>query len=234
MNWRPTSRWAALLLVLALAGIAVYVLGWLRAWMPNVVVGAVTVAFTVTLIDRAIRSEVELQNKPRLDDALDAISFPFRGLFFGVAFDYGQTHTHVQELPRDPLALLDFWLAQDPSRDRDRHLTVGASFTMLTDEAARLSETLSKHIGLNRDVFTTDLLLATDRFIDAEKNAAPVGGFVQLGEVADPQAALADAHEQLVQAARGLAVEYVELRPNWSPIDELTKAAAEVGNSSQA
>ena len=124
-RWRPTWVAALVLILVALGGVVVYQEGWLHAWMPNVVVGAVTAAVTITLIERVVRAEGRRRERPGLDDALDAISYPFRGLFFGVAFDYGQTHSSPGALPEDPLDLLDFWLARDPTRDRDRLLTHG-------------------------------------------------------------------------------------------------------------
>lgn len=232
VNWRPTVRWAVALILLAVAGIAVYADGGLQAWMPNIVVGATTVAITITLIDRAIRSEARLAAKPRLDDALDAIKYPFKGLLLGLAFDYGQTHTHTSELPHEPLALLDFWLVQERGRDRDRRLTPDIPSTMLMYEAAHLSETLLQYRGRYPDVFEPDFLLAIDRFIDAEGNAAPVCDLVLRG-LPDPQTALADAHLGIVRAARSLAAHYIEARPEWSPVDVYVEGAAEVGNSQE-
>lgn len=230
-KWRPTWVAAFVLVLVALAGVGVYEEGWLKAWMPNVVVGAITVAVTITLIDRIIRAEVKQSNKSRLDDALDAISYPFRGLFFGIAFDYGQTHSSLGTLPDDPLDLLDFWLAQDRTRDSDRLLTRGASSTMLMWETSELNATLTKHRELNRDVFDSGLLRAIDRFNDAEKNSSAVSELLPAG-LPDPQRHIADAHEAIVKAAKLLATEYTKVRADWNPIDEFTYGAAEVGNSS--
>lgn len=60
LGMTPTRRVAVAMAAVAAIGIAVYfALGWAKAWLPNIVVGAVTVALTVTVIERAVRGELE-------------------------------------------------------------------------------------------------------------------------------------------------------------------------------
>lgn len=230
-RWRPTWVAALVLMLVAVGGVVVYQEGWLQAWMPNVVVGAVTAAVTVTLIERVVRAEGRHRERARLDDAVDAIGYPFRGLFFGVAFDYGQTHSSRGALPDAPLGFLDFWLAEDPARDRDRLLTPGAWSTMLMWESSQLSAVLRKHRELGQDVLGPELLQAIDRYNDAEEASSAVSKLLPIG-LPDPQGAIGDAHQQIVNAARSLAAAYTKLRPDWNPIDDFIYGAAEVGCAS--
>jgi hypothetical protein len=227
-NWRPTYVAATILVVVAAAGVAVYAEHWLQAWMPNVVIGALTVAVTITLVDAAIKGDAERRNKGRLGDALDAISYSLKGVLFDVALDYGQTHTDRHELPNGPIEVFDFWLAEEPQRDRDHHLLADSGTTMLIDGAGQLRDTLARHRTRDQDVFPTELLRTADRFIEAAENTAALAQFIRAGVYPDPQKELQEAHQQIVEAARAFCVEYVKERSEWSPIDHFLRAAAEV------
>ncbi|MHB1865456.1 MAG: hypothetical protein ACYCPS_04855 [Candidatus Saccharimonadales bacterium] len=227
-NWRPTYVAATILVVVAGAGVFVYAEHWLRRWMPNVVIGALTVAVTITLVDAAIKGDAKHRSKGRLGDALDAISYPLKGVLFYVALDYGQTHTSRRELPSGPVEVFDFWLAEEPQRDRDRHLLADSDTTILIDGAGRLRDTLERHRTRDQDIFPTELLRTADRFIEAAEHTAALAQVIRANVWPDPQKELQKAHQQIVEAARAFCIEYVKERPKWSPVDHFVRAAAEV------
>lgn len=117
--------------------------------------------------------------------------------------------------------LLDFWVAEEKSRDRDRRLVAGSGPTLLIDAATRLGETLTQHRDRDHDVFGTELLRTTDRLIESAENTGALPACIAANAFPDPQSELAQAREQIVVAARALCAEYVKERPGWSPVGDL-------------
>ena len=62
-----TRRVAAGMVGVAAAGGLVDALGWAQAWMPNVVVGSLTVAVTITVVERALRNDDRARYQPILN-----------------------------------------------------------------------------------------------------------------------------------------------------------------------
>lgn len=111
-RWTPTTQIAAVLVVVAAASVAAYCAGWLQAWMPNVAVGALVTAATITVIDRAVRREAQQLLQPRTDAVLRNMAIDFHLLVAGIAFDYaGAPGDRFVPLPQDALGIIDLWLS---------------------------------------------------------------------------------------------------------------------------
>lgn len=148
--------------MIAGAGVFAYAQCWLTAWMPNVVVGALTVALTITVIDRAFRREAQRRLKPRVDDALWRIGSNFRSLVFGVAIDYAATHVdNFKPIPADASAMMAHWLA---NADDANSASLGAAGEepLLIQEAESFVEPLEIIRERDREVLEPDLVRAMD------------------------------------------------------------------------
>jgi membrane protein YdbS with pleckstrin-like domain len=90
-EWR-TTRIAIGLVVLAAVGLPLwFTVDGLKPWVPNITVGAITVAVTITIIDRAVRREVQDQERrrlqPRVDSALRRLGVGFARMMNTLVMD---------------------------------------------------------------------------------------------------------------------------------------------------
>jgi hypothetical protein len=91
--WRPTMPFALALLVVC--GLGIY---WgrhdsLRAWGPNIAVGAFGLAATITVVELVVRREACARLRPRTDAALWRVGLSFRFFTGAVITDYLGTHS---------------------------------------------------------------------------------------------------------------------------------------------
>jgi hypothetical protein len=84
------------MLLVAAAGVVLWcTTDSLRAWIPNITVGALTVALTITVVERAIRQEARNRLLPRLEGALSTIGSDFQMMLLAVVRDYSSTHLEL-------------------------------------------------------------------------------------------------------------------------------------------
>ena len=178
VNWFTTFRLAVGLIVVALLGCATYALGWAQAWMPNVVVGALTVALTVTVIDRAVRRELhreaEERVQPHRDDVLRSLRDDFELMLSQVAFDYAeQPGATFQEVPAEPSAMLDLWKSAQPGNvEKDKpDWNPGVLYA-----GTRFAERLERHRRRDHDVIPLEVIRAIDRFQREVQGAEALAG----------------------------------------------------------
>jgi hypothetical protein len=229
---RPTSWIALVLVITAVAGVVEYDNHHLHAWMPNVVVGAVTVAATITIVDGAVLAERKRRSRPRLEAAASGISGPFKGLLIGVAWDYGQTHATIEALPGEPVGLLDLWLREASTENRERPVKYEGLTFLIATFATRLSEVSSRYRILDEDVLEDGFKGAIDRFVEAAENAESAQDLVLRG-LPNPQKALAETFQLVVERAKPLALELDRALDGWSPVDLWVHSAADAGNDSR-
>jgi len=137
-----TSRVAAVLVGLAVvAGLLDWLVG-ARAWMPNVVVGALTVAITVTVVERALRNEERARDKPILDVITTRVDMQLMGFIYALLSDYSVTHRDTfKPIPETLEELCDLWL--DGSEDAPRPERPAGTFPFLLQAARELSNHLN-------------------------------------------------------------------------------------------
>ncbi len=104
-NWNPlewswtTRSVAGRMVGIACAGTIAYAIGWLQAWMPNVVVGSLTVAITVTVVERALRDAERGAQRAREQPIMNVIrtrlDLEMMGFVYALLSDYSTTHLNT-------------------------------------------------------------------------------------------------------------------------------------------
>ena len=115
----------------------------LSAWAPNIATSAATVALTITVVERLLRSEGERRRRPRTERVLYWMGLDFRGLTSAIVLDYVSAHTHPQQVPADALELIDLWISEQDAEDRPRRPLDGEWLPMLLLEAQDFASQLS-------------------------------------------------------------------------------------------
>ena len=128
-SWKATTGWVALLLVV-LAGAAaaldsqVSATSAVRAWVPNIVVGALTVAATITVVEHALRNAQRRKDAhivSYIHEHLDIVLIDFG---YMLATDYGSTHLATFEpIPATFVELCELWLRDPPDGPPLQRLT---------------------------------------------------------------------------------------------------------------
>ena len=95
----------AVLLLLVAAGIVAISLTTtiLGAWGPEMATSAVTVALTITVVDRLIQQEARYRLAPRTTRAIDAIGSALNSFLGSLIADYVDEHgRNLPPIPRMP------------------------------------------------------------------------------------------------------------------------------------
>lgn len=203
--------------VAAVAGLVDWRVG-ARAWMPNVVVGALSVAITVTVVERAIHSEERRREQPLAQRGLAAMGIALRGFTRTVIHDYGATHSaSVDAVPSTILELLDLWLAGQAAEDLPRGVRKAGQLPDLVAHAGGLIERLLALSGQYELVLATRPDLLNQIHIAAEMVAQAAGSFqvIDRGAASDPLQAEQKALALAVVAAKGVAVSLSEYCEDW-------------------
>ena len=167
---RPTLLVASVLVVVA--GLFIWV--WFefkgfRAWTPNIVVGAITTAVTITVIDWAVRREARYRFQPEVDDVLRAIAQDFRIFLETIArWDYVRiAPERSPSAASDAGQFIDLWLAADAQnvRTRDR-------VALVVEIGRRLADRLEEIRRRDREAVPLELRRAIDRYESAVTFAA--------------------------------------------------------------
>jgi hypothetical protein len=174
-NWNPlewswtTRNVASRMMGIACAGTIAYAIGWLQAWMPNVVVGSLTVAITVTVVERALRDAERATQRARDHPIMNVIrtrlDLEMMGFVYALLSDYSTTHLNTDTpIPNTVADLCDMWL--DGSEDTARPDRPVGAYPYLLHEARTLSDHLSRVRGQYAFVVERSPLLvdAIERF----------------------------------------------------------------------
>lgn len=139
-QWTWTTRkLATLMLLIAVTGGLVDWLHGARAWMPNVVVGALT----VTVVEHPIHSEERRRERPLAQRGLTAMGVALRGFTRTVVHDYVATHRpRVEPLPPTVLGWLDLWLAGQASEGVPGRERQAGQLPILVQHACELTDRL--------------------------------------------------------------------------------------------
>jgi hypothetical protein len=99
----------------AIAGLVAWFAGdkSVRAWAPNITIGAITSAVTVTIIDGAVRREARRRIMPRVENVRDRIVYQLERFLFAIVLDYAMRHVEsFNPIPADTFEMLDQVLSQ--------------------------------------------------------------------------------------------------------------------------
>jgi hypothetical protein len=197
----------------------------LRAWIPNITVGAVTVALTITVVERAIRREARNRVQPRVDGAISSIGIEFQMMLLAVVRDYSSTHVDAFEsVPKDGVEMIELWLGGQDEIDAPRVRSDDDEVPALLSSARVFADQLERARERDRDVLEPALIRAMDDFCLSAEEAKELSGFEL-----DP-ADHANAEDlALITIVMGLQVLAWVMRregPHWLEIRESTRAAA--------
>ena len=210
MNLTPTRKLALGFVALAIVGVVIDRVGWLQAWMPNVVVGALTVAVTITVIEHVIRREEDERIKPHRDDVLRTIGESFTQLLTGIALNYADDPGQdFIPMPADPLEIIELWLLPRGHREQ-RDDWIPALIYEGNDFAARLED----HRHRDREVIPLDLIRAIDQYKSELRRLKTVAKLFNENPASDKHRAVASySQHRAVEAARTWLIVYNRFVP---------------------
>lgn len=147
-KWKWTTRRVAIgMVVIAAVGGIVDALSWAQTWMPNVVVGALTVAITVTVVERALSTDREeaqrRHNKPITDVIQTRLEMQLQGFGYALLHDYSTTHLETNTpIPNTLVEMCDRWL--DGTEDTPRPSRPAGAMPFVVEEARLLANHLDR------------------------------------------------------------------------------------------
>jgi hypothetical protein len=207
------------MLTVSVVGLATYFLfGWAKAWMPNIVVGAATVALTVTVIERALRAELEQRFVERRLPARWLIGIATREFARLVRSDYLATHTAGTRIQPslEVVPLLELWLSSQSSEDTPRSHEQRVALAEAGLGALREIDEVRRH---DADVLPADVVSAIDRLDAALGNVAGILAHTNRaihladGTVLGPEVLEGQAQVDTVEAFRAFAADIVRYIP---------------------
>jgi hypothetical protein len=231
-NRKVTTRYVAA----GMVGIAIVggLVDWLvgaRAWMPNVVVGALTVAATVTVVDRAFRNEQRARDKPILDVITTRVELQMMGFIYALLSDYSITHLDTfKPIPETLEQLCDLWL--DGSEDASRPERPVGSEPPLLHDARRLANHLNAARAQYAFVIDKNpaLVDAIERFSEWVAQTSVWIEREKAGLGAAPTAFDDTMRRRIVGAARNFAQVFLAATGHEIRISDEQRAAAEQWN----
>jgi hypothetical protein len=166
--WPPRARPTAIFLCL---GALAFFLAWwlgdvdsLDAWTPNIVVGLVVLAATVTFVEWIVQREASERSKPRRERALDVLSNAVWQFAFNTYSDIVFTNLKVEpaalNIPSDPVAIFDFWVRKQDTNDARRPRLGGRS--LLLSEGLEFVSRVQRVVDADRDLLPSELVVAVD------------------------------------------------------------------------
>jgi hypothetical protein len=202
-----------------------YTSAGLRAWIPNITVGAATVALTITVVEGAIRREARNRLLPRVEGAISTIGIDFHMMLLAVVRDYSSTHVDVFEpVPKDGVELIELWLGSHDELDAPRVRSDDGEVPAILSSGREFAEQLERERERDRDVLDPALVRAMDDFCFTVQEANDVIGFdldrAEHAKAEDLSVIM------IVMALRVLAWALRREGPHWLEIREPTRTAA--------
>jgi hypothetical protein len=202
---------------------------WLKPWMPNVTVGAITVLVTIAVIERVVQREAQRRLQPRIESALREIGIGLRIMVGTVALDYAATHVdNPTPIPGDALEMIDLWLSEQSAEDagRDRR-TQRERLPLLIVNAREFVSDLERCRERDREVMEPDLVRALDELSKTVTNWLVVIDTAGLAERPDAELER-DALRWIVKSTRAFAAVFLRYAPIWSEVDFRGEAARNI------
>jgi len=167
--WPPRAKPAAIVLSL---GALAFLLAWwlgdldsLDAWTPNIVVGAVVLAATITFVEGIVQREADERSKPRRERALDVIGKAFWEFAFhaytDILFTTVKTAPTDLNIPSDSVALFEFWVKWQDKKDAPRP-RLGDGRSLLLSEGLEFVSRVQRVVDADRDLLPSELVVAVD------------------------------------------------------------------------
>ena len=232
----PTALVAVLMLLVAvLAAVAYFAYGWLEAWAPPIVVGALTIAVTVTVVDGAFRAAERRRLEERRKPALRQISKYLYDYVLTEANGYAVWNPYG--FPNSPIESFGGWMDLLVGAAHDGELANGVvEHQRRVVQQLANAQTLVDHLDRvrirNGDVLSDDL----DEAIDAvapELEEARELDLKARANVEEPYACLVEASSMTLRAVRDI-VDAVQASGSGIASELLAELVADIwGKSSE-
>lgn len=149
---------AAVLVGVAIGAVIVYATTKaLDPWMPNVATGALSIAITITVVDKLIRRADDARIERRRQQAYRRLAMALVSLTQTVLMDYVGTHLHSDiEMSGDPAELLKRWREDDV--DTPRRPPPHGARPFVLDAAVEFATDVKRVADADHDVLPDDLL----------------------------------------------------------------------------
>lgn len=169
-HWPPRASPTAICLCL---GALAFLLTWwlddvetLDAWTPNIVVGLLVLAATITFVEWIVQREHQERVRPRIERALDELGQAFFSFAFHIYSDYVTTHLKPVEpaemnIPTDPVRLCAFWVEGQDQIDNPRPTKDGQS--LFLQEGLEFVRRAQRVADSNRELLPPQLVVEIDR-----------------------------------------------------------------------
>jgi hypothetical protein len=230
-RWKPglAEGLAFVLLLVAAGAIILYDRRELRAWDPNIVVSAISIAITITVVSWIVRREARERIRPRVERTLYWMGLSFSSFLSAIITDYSGTHYKTfKPIPGTASEMLDLWLAEQENEDVARRLLDGESLPMLVLEAREFTRTLEEHRARDLDVLEADVVTAIDDFGWHTGQAVQLLDMVDQGLLDDQARTEGTALATVIQGTQKFVAAFEQYDPRWMRIRELSKASAAV------
>lgn len=230
-RWKPgLAEGLALVLLLAAGGaIVLYDHHKLRAWDPNIVVSAISIAITITVVSWIVRREAQKRIRPRVERTHYWMGLAFGGFLSAVITDYSGTHyKSFKTIPTTASEMFVFWLAEQENEDIPRQLLKGEKLPMLILEAREFTRQLEEHRSRDLDVLEADLVTAIDDFGWYTGQAMHLLAMVEQGLLDDRKGTEGTALATVLQGAQKFVAAFEPYDPRWMAIHDKSKEAAVV------
>jgi hypothetical protein len=178
----------------------------LKAWWPNIAVGAISIVVTVGLVGYIVRREADRRIRPRLDRVLMLIGLNVQDMVGSLVLDYAATHVGTYKaLPRNVDSAIELWLKGLDDADRPPLVYNGEDAVLSAANA--LGRELAGFRTNDLDVLDSRLVVAIEEF----SQTVNLGMFSvavhesppnRLGELSDPAAEMKDHAKRLSDARR--------------------------------
>ncbi len=184
----PVEWFAVVLCAGAAAAVAVSLASdVLDAWAPELAVSAVSIAITISVVERLLqRAEID-RIRPRTSRAHSSIIDGLENVVRSLTVDYRLTHDSAPELPPDWVSFFDAWIAWREKLARGQETYVPnpdpyLAYGYLVHEFASTAKSLARTVALDREVLSPRLVVAADALMESANNAGKILEYARAGE----------------------------------------------------
>jgi hypothetical protein len=214
-----TPAWVlALSLFVAVIGAGIYACGWAQAWMPNVVVGSLTVGFTITVVEAALQRAERRRQQPRLDVAMRAINSALYYFLLSAANSYARTNvlSFVEVLPDDFLGWVRLLIDELPNSDESRYVGYPGRPPQL-QLAVELRSNLDVIADRDREILDPGLAAAIGEFHDEVEVLIELAQQARLNAVPNADGQLYECMSRALREVADFAETYFDSGPPVPP-----------------
>lgn len=158
---------------------------WVEQWATNLSVEAGSIAGTILIVDRIVRSEEQRHLAPRLEGAYRRLAKPLSSVVDAAEDDLARARPATAPTSRRrrlslSSPVLDEWLLRLAAEDAEQPPPAEDGIPRLANRARRVAEELAAEAERDREVLPPDLVVAIDDLQDGI--GAMLGGYLVLGK----------------------------------------------------